>query len=333
MHFLKAAALAGIMTGTVYAAVAGSSAAYAADIKIGFVVKQPEEPWFQDEWKFADVAAKEKGFTLVKIGAEDGEKVQSALDNLAAQGATGVIICTPDVKLGPGIIAKAEANGLKLMTVDDRLVGADGQPLEDVVHMGISATKIGEEVGRAISEEVKKRGWDWKDVGAIRVSYDQLPTAVDRVEGALSVLKENGLPEANIFAAPQAKTDTEAALNASTVVLNKNAGIKHWVAVGLNDESVLGAVRATESVGVPSENVIAVGIGGADSAINEFKKPNATGFYGTVIISPKRHGYETAMNMYAWLADGKEPEKLTLTSGQLALRDNYAAVRKELGIE
>jgi L-arabinose transport system substrate-binding protein len=39
------------------------------------------------------------------------------------------------------------------------------------------------------------------------------------------------------------------------------------------------------------------------------------------------------MNMYAWLADGKEPEKLTLTSGQLALRDNYAAVRKELGIE
>ncbi len=46
----------------------------AADVKIGFVVKQPEEPWFQDEWKFADIAAKEKGFTLVKIAAQDGEK-------------------------------------------------------------------------------------------------------------------------------------------------------------------------------------------------------------------------------------------------------------------
>ena len=42
----------------------------AADqVKIGFLVKQPEEPWFQDEWKFAEAAAKEKGFTLVKIGA------------------------------------------------------------------------------------------------------------------------------------------------------------------------------------------------------------------------------------------------------------------------
>lgn len=327
MHFLKTILLASAVS------FMGMSIASAADVKIGFVVKQPEEPWFQDEWKFADIAAKEKGFTLVKIGAEDGEKVQAALDNLGAQGAQGVIICTPDVKLGPGIVAKAAANDLKLMTVDDRLVNADGSAMEDVVHMGISANKIGEETGKAISEEVKKRGWDWKDVGAIRVSYDQLPTAVDRIEGALTFMKSAGLPEANIFDAPQAKTDTEAALNASTVVLNKNPDVKYWVAVGLNDEAVLGAVRATESVGIASDNVVAVGIGGSDSAINEFKKPDPTGFFGTIIISPKRHGYETASNMFDWIANGKEPEKLTLTAGQLALRDNYQDVRKELGIE
>jgi len=328
MRVLKAAMLAGAFA----IAVAGSALA-ADDVKIGYVVKQPEEPWFQDEWKFADQAAKEKGFTLVKIGAQDGEKVQSAIDNLGAQGAQGFIICVPDVKLGPGIVAKAAANDLKLMTVDDRLVGPDGKPLEDVPHMGISATKIGETVGQAIVDEIKKRGWDMKQVGAIRVSYDQLPTAVDRVEGAISVLKAAGFPAGNIYDAPQAKTDTEAALNAATTVLNKHADVKYWVAFGLNDEAVLGAVRATESVGIPAENVIGVGIGGAESAINEFKKPAPTGFFGTVIISPKRHGYETAMNMYEWIANGKEPEKLILTSGSLALRDNYEQVRKELGIE
>lgn len=327
MGFVKTAILAGTV------AVIAATSAFASDIKIGFIVKQPEEPWFQDEWKFADIAAKEKGFTVVKIGAEDGEKVQSAIDNLGAQGVQGFIICTPDVKLGPGIVAKAAANDLRLMTVDDRLVNADETPIEDVPHMGISATKIGEAVGETLVAEIKKRGWDMSEVGAIRVSYDQLPTAVDRVEGALSVLKANGFPQANIFDAPQAKTDTEAALNAATVVLNKNANIKKWIAVGLNDEAVLGAVRATESVGIATDSMIGVGIGGADSAINEFKKPAATGFFGTVIISPKRHGYETALNMYEWVANGKEPEKLILTAGQLALRDNYEAVRKELGIE
>ncbi|WP_312808145.1 arabinose ABC transporter substrate-binding protein [Agrobacterium cavarae] len=327
MGILKTAILAGTV------AVFAATSVFAADIKIGFIVKQPEEPWFQDEWKFADVAAKEKGFTLVKIGAEDGEKVQSAIDNLGAQGVQGFIICTPDVKLGPGIVAKAAANDLKLMTVDDRLVNADGTPMEDVAHMGISATKIGEAVGQTIAAEIKKRGWSPSEVGAIRVSYDQLPTAVDRVDGALSVLKAAGFPEANIFDAPQTKTDTEAALNAATVVLNKHANIKKWVAVGLNDEAVLGAVRATESVGIAADSVIGVGIGGAESAINEFKKADATGFFGTVIISPKRHGYETALNMYEWVANDKQPEKLILTAGQVALRDNYEAVRKDLGIE
>lgn len=310
-----------------------ASAAFAADVKIGFVVKQAEEPWFQDEWKFAEQAAKEKGFTLVKIGAEDGEKVQSAIDNLGAQGAQGFIICVPDVKLGPGIVAKATANDLKLMTVDDRLVGADGKPLEDVPHMGISAIKIGETVGQSIAAEIKKRGWDMKDVGAIRVSYDQLPTAVDRVEGAITALKAAGFPAENIYDAPQAKTDTEAALNAATTVLNKHSNIKHWIAFGLNDEAVLGAVRASESVGISADNMIGVGIGGAESAINEFKKPSATGFYGTVIISPKRHGYETALNMYEWIANNKEPEKLILTSGSLAVRGDYEKVRADLGIE
>ncbi len=100
MRFFKAAVLAGAF------AVLAAGSVLAEDVKIGFIVKQPEEPWFQDEWKFADQAAKEKGFTVVKIGAEDGEKVQSAIDNLGAQGAQGFIICTPDVKLGPGIVAR-----------------------------------------------------------------------------------------------------------------------------------------------------------------------------------------------------------------------------------
>lgn len=310
-----------------------TGSAWAEQVKIGFVVKQPEEAWFQDEWKFADVAAKEKGINLVKIGAIDGEKVMAAIDNLAAQGAQGMIICTPDVKLGPGIAAKARAVGLKLMTVDDRLVDAAGKPLDDVVHMGISANKIGEDAGKAIIEEIKKRGWDLKTVGAIRVSYDQLPTAVDRVNGVIEELKTSGFPANDIFDAPQAKTDTEAALNAATIVLNKHADIKNWIAFGLNDEAALGAVRATESVGIPPANVIAVGIGGSDAAISEFKKPTPTGFYGSVIISPKRHGYETTMNMYDWIESGKKPEALTLTSGMLANRENFQAVRKDMGIQ
>lgn len=319
--------------GALGAALATAAPVHAEPVKLGFVVKQPEEAWFQDEWKFADVAAKEKGFTLIKIAAEDGEKALAAIDNLGAQGAQGVIICTPDVNLGPSLVARAKANQLKLMTVDDRLVDGKGRVLGEVPHMGISATRIGEQVGQALVDEMKRRGWQPAEVGAIRVSYDQLPTAKDRVDGAIAVLLNNGFTKEQVFDAPQKKTDTEAALNAANIVLNKNASLKKWIAFGLNDEAALGAVRAAEGVGIKADSMIAVGIGGSDAALNEFRKPQPTGFFGSVIISPKRHGYETALNMFEWISADKAPEKLILTSGELATRDNVAQVRTQLGLE
>src|SRR5262245_15230284 len=128
-------------------------------VKIGFLVKQPEEPWFQLEWKFADQAAKDLGFNLVKIGATDGEKALAAIDNLAAGGAQGFVICTPDTKLGPAIAKKAKDAGLKLISVDDQFVSRDGQPMKEVHYLGISARKIGESVGQVLAAEFNKRRW------------------------------------------------------------------------------------------------------------------------------------------------------------------------------
>lgn len=311
-----------------------ASVAQAAEpVKIGFLVKQPEEPWFQDEWKFAEQAAKDKGFTLVKIGAVSGEKVMSAIDNLAAQQAQGFIICTPDVKLGPGIVAKAKADNLKMMTVDDRLVDGKGNPIESVPHMGIQAIDIGKQVGQGIAAEIKARGWNPAEVGAIKVSYEQLPTAHDRDQGAVDALVASGFPKANIIDAPQAKTDTENAFNAANIAITKNPQFKHWVAFGLNDEAALGAVRAAEGRGFKTDNMVAIGIGGSQSALNEFAKPAATGFYGTILISPKRHGYETSTDMYTWITENKEPPLVTWTSGMLMKRDNIHEVRKAMGLE
>lgn len=302
-------------------------------VKIGFVVKQPEQPWFQDEWKFAEQAGKEKGFTVIKIGAASGEKVATAIDSLGAQKAQGFIICTPDVKLGQSIVAKAKQHNLKLMTVDDRLVDGKGQPLEDVPHMGISASEIGKQVGQALAEEMKKRGWNVADVGAIRITYEELPTAHDRTTGATDALLAAGFPKENIIDAPQARTDTESAFNAANIAITKNPKYHKWIAFGLNDEAVLGAVRAAEGRGFKTDSMIGVGIGGAESALDEFKKPQPTGFFGTVLISPKRHGYETALDMYNWIVSGQEPPKLTLTAGKLMTRENGSAVRHEMGLE
>lgn len=306
--------------------------AFAADpVKIGFLVKQAEEPWFQDEWRFAEEAAKEKGFSLVKIGVPNGEKMIAAIDNLAAQKAQGFIICAPDVKLGAAVARLAKRSNLKVMSVDDRLVDGSGKPIEGIPHMGISGYEIGRQVGLGLAEEMKARGWNPAEVGALRVAYDQLPTAKERTQGAVDALKEAGFPMANVVDAPQSRTDTESAFNAANIALTKQAHFKRWVMLGLNDEAVLGAVRAAEGRGLKADSVIGIGIGGSKTALNEFTKPAATGFYGTVQISPKRHGYETALLMYQWITKNQAPAPLTLTKGTLMTRKNRAELQAKAG--
>ena len=300
--------------------------------KIGFIVKQPEAGWFQSEWKFAEMAAKEKGFELVKIGAIDGQKLISALNNLGTQQADGVIVCAPNVKLGPAIVATAKRNGLKLMTVDDRLIDGEGKPIESVPHMGISAYNIGREVGSELLKEIKARNWDQNDVAVMALTYKQLPTAMQRTKGATDILVENKYPSKNIFQTPHRLDNTEQAFNAANSLYTKQANFKKWVVYGMNDQVVIGGIRALEGNGVPSKNIIGLGINGSEEALNEFRKPIVTGFYGTIILSPKAHGYQSSLNLVNWIETGKAPKALIYTSGYLATRDTYKEVRKNLGL-
>jgi L-arabinose transport system substrate-binding protein len=308
-----------------------SAAPKAGAVKIGFFVKQPEEPWFQLEWKFAEQAAKELGFALIKTGANDGEKALSAIDNYAASGAQGFVICTPDTNLGPAIVAKAKAAGLKLISVDDQFLGADGQPMKNVHYLGISARKIGESVGDTLAAEMKKRGFAVADTAVCAVTYDELATAKERTDGAISRLVAAGIPKERIFKAPMRTTDIPGALDSTNTVLTQQAGVKHWLVCGTNDNAVLGAIRALEGRGFAPESCIGIGINGTDCIV-ELEKAKPTSFHGSMLLSAKDHGYKTSAMMYKWIKDGVEPPLDTRTVGTLITRENFRQILKEQGV-
>ena len=303
----------------------------AAKIKLGFLVKQPEEPWFQYEWSGGDKAAKQYGFELIKIGVPDGEKTLAAIDSLAANGAQGFVICTPDVRLGPAIYAKAKAAGLKVITVDDRFVGADGKFLEEVPYLGMSASKIGHLSGSTIAAEMKHRGWAAADTAACIVTFEELDTARERTDGVIAALKEAGFPADRIFKAPQKTTDIPGSFDAANALLAQKTGVKHWLVAGMNDTATLGAVRATEGNGFNAADVIGVGINGTD-CLDELRKAEPTGFYGSIYASAPTEGFKTAEMLYLWVKENKQPALDTRVDGTPITRENFKAVLTAEGI-
>lgn len=327
MHkFTKALAAVGL------AAVMSHSAMAADSIKLGFLVKQPEEPWFQTEWKFADKAGKDLNFQVIKIAVPDGEKTLNAIDSLAANGAKGFVICTPDPRLGPAIMAKARSYDLKVIAVDDQFVNAKGKPMEDVPLVMMAASKIGERQGQELYKEMQKRGWNVADTGVMAITADELDTARRRTTGSMDALKAAGFPAAQIFKVPTKSNDIPGALDAGNSLLVQHPKVKNWLILGMNDNTVLGGVRATEGQGFKAANVIGIGINGVDS-VNELSKNEQTGFYGSLLPSPDVHGYKSIQMLNDWVNKGVEPPKFTeVTDVVLITRDNFKTELDKKGL-
>jgi len=327
MHkFTKALAAVGL------AAVMSHSAMAAENPKLGFLVKQPEEPWFQTEWRSADKAGKDLNFEVIKIAVPDGEKTLNAIDSLAANGAKGFVICTPDPRLGPAIMAKARSYDMKVIQVDDQFVNAKGKPMEEVPLVMMAATKIGERQGQELYKEMQKRGWKPAETGVMAITADELDTARRRTSGSMDALKAAGFPEKQIYKVPTKSNDIPGALDAGNSLLVQHPEVKNWLIIGMNDNTVLGGVRATEGQGFKAANVIGIGINGVD-AVNELSKSAQTGFYGSLLPSPDIHGYKSIQMLNEWVTKGVEPPKFTeVTDVVLITRDNFKEELKKKGL-
>ncbi|MGL5286060.1 MAG: arabinose ABC transporter substrate-binding protein [Aeromonas sp.] len=323
---VKSLLAAGLMLGMANSALAAEA------LKLGYLVKQPEEPWFQTEWAFADKAGKDLGFDVIKIAVPDGEKTLNAIDSLAANGAKGFVICTPDPKLGPAIMARAKSLDMKVITVDDQFVNAKGQPRTNVPLVMMAATKIGERQGQELYKEMTNRKWDPKVSGVLAITANELDTARRRVEGSLSALKAAGFPAGQIYSVPTKSNDIPGALDAANSMLVQHPEVKNWLVVGMNDNTVLGGIRATEGQGFKADNVIGIGINGVD-AVNELSKSKPTGFFGSLLPSPDVHGYKSIQMLHDWVAKGAEPAKFTeVTDVVLITRENFKEELKKKGL-
>lgn len=162
--------------------------------------------------------------------------------------------------------------------------------------------------------------------------FHELDTGKKRTDGSVKSLKAAGIPDDHILYAALKTLDVPGSMDATNSALVKlPGGAKNLIIGGMNDNTVLGGVRATESAGFAAANVIGIGINGTD-AIGELKKANS-GFFGSMLPSPHIEGYNTASMMFEWVTTGKEPPKYTaMDEVTLITRENFKQELEKIGL-
>jgi L-arabinose transport system substrate-binding protein len=311
------------MKGTLLTALllvgANAAPAYPDELKLGYINKMGEHPWFVAEVAGAKSAATEAG---VKLSTQDvqfnADLTLTTFDTMVGDGVKGIAIVVPDKALGPVVAEKAAKANIKLIAVDDDIYSQDKTM---VPYIGMNAMAIGRQVGAEEARLYKALGWaDKKDVKLAAIEDRKADTCMQRTRGAEAAFLEAapGFDKANIVRIPYDNT-MNSAIDAVTTTLTANPGAAHWIFFSCNDDGVLGSVRATENSGMKPDQVIGA-----------FGNGQPTGFRGTLWIDSGKEGATAVKLLVASIKNNTSLPEKTYVSPDLINADNFAQFKDKI---
>ncbi|MBP0455703.1 substrate-binding domain-containing protein [Kitasatospora sp. RG8] len=278
-------------------------------ISITYLQKQGDQEYFVGEAAGAKAKAAELGVDLkvVNLG-NDANKTVGEVQSAIAQKTNGVIVVVPDPAVGPQVVQIARDAKVALLTSDDQICATGPDPVacakgDLVARIGFSGQQMGAEVGKRAAEEYRKAGWNAADTRIISAWKQDVTVCGDRVEAAKEAFSAGAAQVRNIDVATD-NTPT-GAQDRIAATITANAGVKHWVVWGCNDENVQGGVTALQNAGVGTDDVIGVGLG-AYLACKSWNGNKPSGMKAALFINGKDVGALAVQTMYDRLKNGKD---------------------------
>lgn len=306
--------------------VAGISQSTAQDIKIGYINKMGDHPWFVAEVAGAKAAAEAAGASFQAQDVQfNADLTVTTFDTMVGDGVKGIAIVVPDKGLGPVIADKAKKAGIKLVAVDDDIYFQDGT---QVPYVGMNAHNIGTRVGEELAKLYQQEGWAGKEVRIASIEDRKADTCMQRNKGAEEAFLKavpDFKPE-NIVRVPYDNTMVNS-IDVMTTTLTANPNVTNWIFYSCNDDGVLGAARAMENSGYQPDQGIGIGIDGS-RACDAFGGGKPGAFRGTMWLNSENHGATAVKLLVDAIKNGTELPTQTFTSPEFITADNFATTYK-----
>jgi ribose transport system substrate-binding protein len=252
--------------------------------KVGFLVHDLTNPFWNTQARGAQDKAKELGIELVVLDAQvDPAREINAWENWITEGVDGIMISCVDQEASKAYAKRAEAKGIHVVAAVHPLEGAEASLGNDEYKYGFLA---GEEAGRWIN--AKLGGEAEFAILSADVTAFVIPRSDGIRDGVLSVA-----PKAKLVARQDA-FQTETGMTITESILQAHPNVK--LICGMNDSGALGAYEAVRAAGKDSKDFF---ISGTDATTEACKKIKEGGiFRATVDMAPYESGKREVEMMY-----------------------------------
>lgn len=281
-------------------------------LRVAFIVKTLNNPFFVDMQKGAEKAAEELGLELYFTAPEketDIEKQIQLVENSIIDGFDAIVLSAAGpVELIPSIKKANKANIPVVLvndTIDFEALEAEGG--EYITYVGIDQAIAAGHAGKYVAEHFA----DGAKV-AILEGVPGIVAGEQRKQGFLAEISGNSKIE--VVASQPANWEREQGFNVMQNLLQSHPEIN--VVYACNDEMALGAVEAIEQAGLTGK-ITVLGFDATDDAKEAIK---AGKMAGSVAQYPSEMGYQAVIAAFKAIK-GEKVEKEILTKTELITAD------------
>ncbi len=311
----------GLAIGAMAMAGSMSTATFAEDISMAFIVKDMNNPYY---WRMGDGAkraAEELGIELSYVSAEFNGDIEGQIAVVETEIIKGhdaiVLVPMNGTALIPKVL-EANAAGIPVITADTRV---DDGPAKVETFVGLDEQTSFAGMAQWVVDQLGGKGQV-----AILEGFRGSSTAELRLNGMMDVFNANDGIE--VVASISADWDQEKGLKAAEDILQSHPDVD--AIIGSNDLMALGAVQAVKGAG-KLDDIIVVGDDAIPSALAALRagELNATIDGNTDLV-----GYEAVMAAYRHVTEGEELDDWIVVESSIMVAedvtDEYLAGR---GIE
>jgi ribose transport system substrate-binding protein len=239
-------------------------------------------------------AADKQGYTLIITSGDfDLVKQQSQIENFIVQGVDAIIVCPADSKgIGPAI---DRANQAKIPVFTADIAAQGGQVVAHIASDNLSG-------GRLAADFIAKALNSQGAVGII--GQQEVQSGLDRETGFKAEMQK--YPNIKIVSVLNGGGVRDRALKAAEDMLQGNPGIK--AIFGINDDSALGALSATEARG--RTDLVIVGYDATPEAVQAIQRGSA--LKADVAQQPKDLGARTIDAIHTYLTGGQVDKSIAV---------------------
>jgi ribose transport system substrate-binding protein len=239
-------------------------------------------------------AADKQGYTLIITSGDfDLVKQQSQIENFIVQGVDAIIVCPADSKgIGPAI---DRANQAKIPVFTADIAAQGGQVVAHIASDNLSG-------GRLAADFIAKALNSQGAVGII--GQQEVQSGLDRETGFTAEMQK--YPNIKIVSVLNGGGVRDRALKAAEDMLQGNPGIK--AIFGINDDSALGALSATEARG--RTDLVIVGYDATPEAVQAIQRGSA--LKADVAQQPKDLGARTIDAIHTYLTGGQVDKSIAV---------------------